>query len=480
MSAVPETLGEFSGTAYFFAKKIYEKHTVPVGLLVASEGGTPLESWMSRESLAAFPHKIAKGEKFADTRYREETIRESSAAVLAWQDNLTKNDRGLAEKWYVNGLDDSFWQEITLPSYFSTVGLGGFCGVLWFRRNIMIPSGWADGDVKIWLGTVVDADHVYWNGTEIGNITYRYPPRKYIVPPGLLREGQNQITLRITCNNGNGGFIAGKSFRIFSGDRIIELGGNWKYNIGVASPPCPEGFFIQREPMGLFNAMIAPLLKYPVRGMLWYQGESNTDNIVTADEYAALFTALIQDWRDKKGQGNLPFLFVQLPLFGEQGENCETSGWALVREAQKSALKLPVTGMAAALDLGEWNDLHPLNKKEVGNRLALTAEAVVYHESNTAPGPVLDSIKRTNKKLVLCFKNCGRGLIARTVPYVSIVANREVKRTPAVIEGPDCLSIDISRIENPQKVLYAWADNPTDRQLYNAGGLPVIPFRAGI
>jgi sialate O-acetylesterase len=477
LPAAPETLDSFSGTAYFFAKKIFENHKTPVGLIVSAMGGAPVEALMSKEALAAFPYKIAEGEKYADSRLREETVKSAEAAVISWEKALNQNDRGLGEQWHSTGVDDSSWKDMVLPSWFSEAGLGDFCGVLWFRRTIRIPPGLAGRELKLWLGTIVDADHVYWNGREIGNTTYRYPPRKYVVPPELVREGDNQITLRIICKNGNGGFIAGKPFRLFAGDQIMELGGTWKYKISVKTTPRPGDFFVQWKPMGLFNAMIAPLLKFPVKGILWYQGESNADKEDQAAEYSALFTALIQDWRRKKRQGDIPFIFVQLPLFGSPKENNETSIWAMVREAQSAALSLPATGMAAALDLGEWNDLHPVQKKDVGYRLALAAEAVAYQGKNTAPGPRVNSIEHQNNTLRIRFCNCGAGLHALSQPYVGVVSADQVARLPATIENHDTLLVDLSFVKGPEKLLYAWADNPADRQLYNADGLPVIPFR---
>jgi len=222
--------------------------------------------------------------------------------------------------------------------------------------------------------------------------------------------------------------------------------------------------------------MIAPILKYPLRGVIWYQGESNDGK---PNEYEALFNAMIQDWRNKYGQENLPFLFVQLPIFGSPAENDEAAPWAIIREAQSAALSLSATGMAAAIDLGEWNDLHPLNKREVGRRLFLAAERVVFGNGNALVSPMCRDVQLCEGKLVLTFDNCGSGLIARGTPYVSIVTNGKLLRLPAEIEGYNTLSVNISSLNNkkPEKVLYAWANNPKDRQLYNGKGLPVIPFR---
>jgi sialate O-acetylesterase len=217
-----------------------------------------------------------------------------------------------------------------------------------------------------------------------------------------------------------------------------------------------------------------------MKGILWYQGESNGDTDEDAKNYAACFTALINDWREKSGRGNIPFLFVQLPLFGTPGENTEKSRWALIREGQAAALSLPATGMAVGLDLGEWNDLHPLNKKEMGRRLALAASAVVFGEKNNAPGPLFRSIRQEGEKLVMEFDKAGTALKATEQIHVTVLAGEKAFRLPAFISGTDSLTVDVSGVPGPDTVLYAWADNPTDQGLYNSDDLPAAPFRAEV
>jgi sialate O-acetylesterase len=481
--ASKETLEGFSGVAWFFANAILENHRTPIGLINAAWGGTPAEAWMSRGALAGFPEKQALATKYNNPAFCDEVIRKNAVELKAWQDQLDAEDVGMVADWHRPEDDVSQWNEMTLPGNFSEVSsaneLKNFCGVVWLRKDFNVTGEFPAGEAKIWLGTIVDADMVFINGICVGNTTYRYPPRKYTVPAGLLREGKNTVVIRVVCCSGEGGVTKDKDFRIFSGGCAVELDGVWKYRVGARAGPRPEEFFFQRQPTGLFNAMIAPLLDIPCKGVIWYQGESNDRN---PNEYAALFPALINDWRAGKKQPDLPFLFVQLPIWGEPEENNESSGWAIIREAQCSALALPYTGMAAGLELGEWNDLHPLNKKGIGRRLALAAEKVVFKKSNTAPGPMLKKIERRGEKLLLTFDNCGKGLTAGEKPHVSVVAGGKMFRLPADIEGPECLSIDISSVKdkNPERVLYAWASNPCDRQLFNADGLPVIPFRAEI
>jgi sialate O-acetylesterase len=507
-AASAQTLDEFFATAWFFARALYEKRPRPVGLISAAWGGTPIEAWMSREALAA---EAAAALAASDFPPKAEIARDTGAVIREWETNLAHEDLGLPQNWQNPAADIAAWGDITLPGDFAAAGLVNFCGVLWLAKDFDAPASFAANDAKIWLGTITDADTVYVNGVEVGSTTYRYPPRKYRAGAGLLKKGKNRIVIRVTCNNGEGGVTCDKPFRVFTHNESAELAGTWKYKIGAATDSRPEEFFLQRRSMGLFNAMIAPVLDYPCKGVIWYQGESNDPH---PREYAALFTALINDWRHKKQSPELPFLFVQLPIFGEPEDNNEASSWAIIREAQRSALSLPATGMAAGLELGEWNDLHPLNKKGIGRRLALAAEKVVYGQPNTSPGPMVRGVERQGNRLLITFDNCGRGLVirnsshggtestearrnikfyllrvlrasnrrlhrasVRVSSYVSVVAGGESFRLPADIDGPDCLSIDISTVKNPEKVLYAWANNPRDRQLCNADGLPVIPFQ---
>jgi len=478
--ASPETLHEFSGTAWFFAREMSENHGTPIGLINAAWGGTPVEAWMSHDALAAFPEKIALRNKYVDPVFCKTLVKRSEAAIKAWYDEIAIGDRGLVEKWHKPQAVFSQWGKITLPGNFARASMDKFCGTVWLRKQVEVGAEFAESDTSLWLGTIVDADTVYVNGTQVGSTTYQYPPRKYTVPAGLLRPGKNWIVIRVVCCNGNGGVTEGKDFRLFSGDESVELDGTWEYRVGVrASKPCPEPFFLQRQPMGLFNAMIAPMLGFPCKGILWYQGESNDSR---PEEYEKLFAAHVADWQGKwrRADEDMPFLFVQLPIWGKPGENDESSSWAILRGAQRSALSLPSTGMAVGLDLGEWNDLHPLDKKGIGHRLALVAERLVFKKRNSSPGPLLRGVRHSQGKLFLVFSNCGLGLVADEKPYVTVIAGGRHHRLPAKIEDLDCLSVDVSSVQNPERVLYAWAGNPRDRQLYNSEGLPVIPFRAEI
>jgi len=482
-------LGNFSGVGWFFARYEQQRRPIPVGLVVAANGGAPIEAFMGRDALAEFPDRIAEAERYADLCFREGAARRSARATKKWDDAAQAKDRGLAEEWSRPRAEDRSWREIRLPGRFDEEEeLQGFCGVIWLRRTFVAPDGFGAGGCRVWLGTIADADRVFINGVEVGGTGYRYPPRKYSIPAGLVREGTNHIAIRVVCNGGDGCITRGKPFRLLPGADAkaaepIDLRGTWKYAIGTRTSPRPADLFLQWVPTGLFNGMIAPLLPYSMKGVLWYQGETNTDK---PEEYSRLFESMVLEWRSVSGRDGLPFLFVQLPVLGAPTANDESSTWALMREAQRSALRLPATGMAVALDVGEWNDLHPLNKKEVGRRLALAAEALLHGEANGSPGPALAGAERRGGSLRLRFEKVGSGLEARDCAadradgtvFVSVVGDDgRATRLPAAIEAPDRLRVDLSGVEAPAMVLYAWADNPADRQLYNGDGLPALPFR---
>lgn len=471
-----DTLTEFSAAAWFFAKELYKKHGVPIGLISTAWGGTPIESWMSRDALVSFPEKIAEGEQYADAALREKTLKDAAAGIQEWEINLSHEDTGIAKAWQNPQTDISGWDDISLPCDFSNAGLEKFCGVIWLAKNFEADEDFSkSSDIKVWLGTIVDSDTAYINGTEIGNTAYRYPPRKYAAK-SLIKQGTNRIVIRVICNNGEGGFEKDKPFRIFTENASIELSGKWKYKIGAKAAERPQEFFFQRMPMGNFNAMIAPVFKYPLKGVIWYQGESNDPN---AREYGELFKNMIQDWRGKSGNEHLPFLFVQLPIFGVTSDNNENDSWAIIREGQAAALSLPATGMACALELGEWNDIHPMNKKDVGIRLFLAAEKLLFNSGNTSPGPMLCRHEKKAEKLFMFFENCGEGLsaVGNEGAYAAVIDGDKTVRLPIKIESADSISIDLSSLSAPKKILYAWAINPRDRQLVNSEGLPAIPFK---
>jgi sialate O-acetylesterase len=306
-----------------------------------------------------------------------------------------------------------------------------------------------------------------------------YPQRRYTVAADVLKEGKNVIVIKVTNNAGKGGFVPDKPYCLFTGHDTIDLKGYWQYKVGevfIPGPIGPTAIAVQNQPAALYNAMVAPAINYTIKGFLWYQGESNSGR---GAEYTKLQPAQIIDWRNKWKQGDLPFLYVQLPNFMDANYLPSESQWAELREAQLKSLSVTNTGMAVAIDLGEWNDIHPDNKKAVGDRLALLADKIVYGKEIVYSGPVFKSAAIEGSKIVISFTNTGSGLIANDGEelreFAIAGADKKFVWAKATIDGNKII-VSNDNVANPLYVRYAWADNP-DVNFYNKEGLPASPFR---
>lgn len=476
--ANPEDVLSFSATAYFFARSVYEKYRIPIGLINASVGGTPIEAWVSEEGLQSFSELQKRIEQNKDTAYLNALFASRPTPI-----RREPQDQGLIGDlpWYDQKYVPKGWNPINIPGYWEDQGVRNLNGVVWYRRDIELPADMAGSSAKLFMGRIVDADEVYVNGTKIGNITYQYPPRRYQVPGGLLKAGKNTIVIRVSNYRGKGGFVPDKPYVLVANGREIDLKGTWQYKVGEVFPPTSGGgfsFSAQNQPSALYNGMVAPLTNYRIKGYLWYQGESNTGN---PQPYRELLPALIQDWRQLWGQGELPFLYVQLANFQDVDYLPTESNWAELRDAQFKALSVPKTAMAVTIDLGEWNDIHPLNKKDVGERLALGAFRLAYGDQNVVySGPAYRSYDVRGDRIILHFDHVGTRLISRDdgplQRFEIAGANRQFVWAKAAIEG-DAVAVWHEDISDPMYVRYAWSDNPRGANLYNLEGLPASPFR---
>ena len=477
-SANPTDVLGFSAVAYFFAKRIYEKYHVPIGLINSSVGGTPIEAWISEQGCEDFPEvqKIIRRNK--STSYIDSLM--ANRAMPVQQE---VQDKGLTEspRWYENAYLPKAWHNINIPGYWEDQGVKDLNGVVWYRREIEIPAAMTGLPVKLFLGRIVDADFVYVNGQLVGNITYQYPPRRYEIPVGVLKPGKNTIVIRVINTSGKGGFVPDKPYCMIEDGQTVDLKGTWQYKVGEVYEPKSYSdpvFSAQDQPTALYNGMIAPLTNHTVKGFLWYQGEANSSR---PKEYERLLPALINDWRDKWGEGALPFLYVQLPNFMDVNYLPAESNWAGLREAQLHALSVPNTAMAVTIDLGEWNDIHPLNKKDIGDRLALCADNLAYGEKNVVyMGPVYQSYKVDENKIAVTFVHTGSGLLSIDGEPLSRfeIAGADHKfiwANAKIVENG--VEVWNDRIPNPKYVRYAWSDNPEGANLYNKEGLPASPFR---
>ncbi|MBN2347991.1 MAG: beta galactosidase jelly roll domain-containing protein [Bacteroidales bacterium] len=481
LEANPKNLLRFSAVSYFFALELYNKYHVPVGLINTALGGSPVEAWISEDAIKVFPKYYEELQQFKNAALIEEIEAKDNKRSTEWYSRLWKNDEGYKnpeQPWYSPNLNTEDWQTMQVPGFWADEETGDVNGVLWFRKNINVPASMAGKQAKLLLGRIVDADSVYVNGTFVGTVSYQYPPRRYVVPEGVLKAGENSIVVRVISNIGKGGFIKDKPYELSVDEQKIDLTGEWKYKLGAKMEPLEGPTFIRWKPVGLFNAMIAPLLNYPIKGVIWYQGESNADR---SEEYQDLFSTLITNWREKWQQGDFPFLFVQLPNFMEAKDQPSESDWALLREAQQKTLALPNTAMAVAIDIGEWNDIHPLNKKDVAYRLGLAAEKVAYNNNEIMySGPVYESMKIKKNKIILSFSNTGSGLEAKgggeLKNFAIAGADKKFIWAEAKIKNNTIIVWNTS-VNKPVAVRYAWADNPDGANLYNKEGLPASPFR---
>jgi len=483
--ADPKTVLQFTAVGYFFAKKLYEKYHVPIGLINSSVGGPPVESWMSEDALKKFPHYLVTAQKFKDSLYVDSIRKTEFAINNAWDDQIRQNDSGLigSKPWYDTAYIPEGWSTMKIPGYWNDQGLKGINGVVWFRKEINVPASMTGKAAKLFMGRIIDADYIYVNGSLVGNITYQYPPRRYEIASALLKPGKNVITIRVINHSGKGGFAIDKPYYLTTSGESIDLKGDWQYKLGAEIPPLKTvSINILYRPLGLFNSMIAPLLNYTIKGIIWYQGEGNTDRPY---DYHELFAAMITDWRKKwsrpEQEGNFPFIYVQLHNYGETNKEPTESNWAELREQQLKTLSAPNTAMAVAIDLGEWNDLHPLNKKDVGERLAVAAQYLAYGNKNIVySGPLYRSMKIEGNRIIISFKNTGGGLIAKggdELKHFAIAGtDKKFVWAKAMIEGDKVIAWN-SEIRKPVAVRYAWADNPEDANLYNKEGLPASPFR---
>ncbi len=477
-SASPQTIRRFTATGYFFAKALYDHFKVPIGIIHASVGGSPAESWMSQDALQQFPEHLKTAIQFRDTSFVNNIIRNDRARSRDWYNRLRQADLGYAgdTPWFDPSIDVSDWPTMSIPGFWKDGDLGFVNGVLWFRRTINVPESMTGKPAKLLLGRIVDADSVFVNGTFVGTTSYQYPPRRYEIPADVLKPGKNVIVARIINSGGAGGFILDKPYELIVGEERIDLQGDWRYKLGATMPPLAPQTFIRWKPLGLYNGMIAPLLNATLKGVIWYQGEANTSNAV---EYQQLFPALIRDWRQQWDLGKFPFLYVQLANYMKARPQPSESNWAELREAQLQTLSVPKTGMAVAIDIGEWNDIHPLNKKAVGDRLALAARHIAYGEDIVYSGPIYKSKKIKGNKVYLSFAHVGSGLVAkgRELQEFAIAgADGQFVWAQAKIEG-DRVVVWNDNITKPVAVRYAWADNPENANLYNQEGLPASPFR---
>lgn len=485
-ACTPVTVTGFSATAYFFGREIHRELGVPVGLIHASWGGTVAEAWTSKKSLleledfaqqATLISQKAGSMDSLMAQYRKDVERMTG--------EIAELDAGIEGKdtiFVTGAVDISDWLPMDLPKMWEETDLGSFDGSGWFIKEVDLPQSLLGSDLTLCYGAPDDWDEAWFNGVKVGASMEWGVPRKYRIPDGLARKGKNRIVIRVMDNQGGGGFMnEEKDFAITaSTGQVIPIAKGWRAKKGFDFRDVktkPVSVANPNQPTVLFNAMIHPIIPYTMRGVIWYQGESNAGR---AYQYRELFKTLITDWRQAWGEGDFPFLFVQLANYLRKNETPVEDTWAELREAQTMALDLPHTGMAVAIDIGDALDIHPGNKQDVGKRLAINALALVYGEDIPYSGPLYRSMEVQGTTVELSFDHVAGGL--KTSDNGSLKGfsmagpNGRFIWAKASIVGDKVVVSAPAGISEPAAVRYGWASNP-DCNLVNSAGLPASPFR---
>jgi len=477
IKAIPGQTEKFTATGFYFANKLYEQTKIPIGLILSALGGTPVESWMSAVALDDYPDLLALTTPCKKTGYLQKKELAGQKANDEWHSKVNQFDRGINEKWYEESFDDRDWQTIDLTTPWDEVTNLKASGSIWLRKVVEITQEQVLKPADIILGCIADADEVYVNGKQIGGTAYRYPPRDY--PVLNLKIGKNTIAVRVLAINGMGEFVFDKEHKLlFSDNTQIPLSNDWRYKRALTCPPLAESMpCFQNLPTGNYNGMIAPFHNFAIKGVIWYQGESNAAD---PTDYSKKFSTMITDWRQNWQQGDFPFIFAQLANWSPKGKLMH---WERLRDEQTKTLATPNTRMVVTNDLGEHNDLHPLNKKAVGERLANEALSLAYGENIIATGPTITSIKKIDQQLLLTFNTYKSKLKLKQgeVVYGLAVWIDDIE---IPVEGSinDATSVIINH--HHQKAItavsYAWIDDPAEANLYNEACLPAVPFKQEI
>lgn len=474
----PETVGNFTAVGYFFAREVFLKTNIPIGLIHTSWGGTHSETWTSREAFAQsdeFKDMISKMPKLDLDELARQKKNAIEKSLQARNITLGAPDR---MDWKRASLDDSAWPTLPVPELWESK-IGELDGVVWYRNSVDIDASDAGKPAALRLAMIDDNDETFVNETKVGATNAYNAARVYTIPAGVLIAGKNSIAVRVVDTGGGGGIYgdANDVKLTTASGKTISLARDWKYYVESVQGNGSVG--PNSYPTLLYNAMLYPILNYTIRGALWYQGESNAGR---SYQYRKAFPLMIQDWRTNFKQGDFPFYFVQLASFNAGGGDSEHgSGWAELREAQTMTLSLPNTGMAVTTDIGEANDIHPRNKQDVGKRLAALALNRIYQKAMVDSGPTYQSMKVDGNKVRISFNNIGSGLMVKDKygylkGFEVAGADQKFHYAKASLEGNEVVVV-CDAVPTPVAVRFAWADNPEDANLFNKDGFPAVPFR---
>lgn len=483
------TVNNWSGIGLAFAIELKQKIKIPIGLIQATWGGTRIEAWMSQKSLESDNRlKPLLDEYISNLSGFQSRLNKWQNEANAWDFLNEKKDPGnlgFEKGWHRPEFNDKDWADMSLPEPWEQDESKDVDGASWYRYHFQLPVDWRGKGLRLELGFVGNDDMTYVNGLKVGGVFGKDKPRSYYLGPGVMREGENVIAIRVWNRSGEGG-ILGPNLKLgpTDGGAYMDLATTWKSkNELVIDPPedpahkrpiRPMGPGDRNAPAGAFSGMIAPMIPFGIKGVLWYQGEGN---IGQPDAYKAAFPALIMDWRNRWKKSELPFFFVQLPGFSRAGEP-DKSEWAEMRDAQLSGLNLPYVSMVVSIDQIDPDTIHPIKKYEIGRRLANLALAQVYESGTYAFSPIVSTVKITGESARIVFQNAYRGLKSSDGNPIQGFEVQDLAGmwhsaqaqvvTPAVI-------VSANGVSAIKAVRYCWSDNPRGN-LVNSAGLPATPF----
>ena len=479
----------FSAIGYFLGKRMFEKTGVAQGVIVNSWGGTPIEAWISKDSLERdYPMLVKRAAFYENDNYIRAQMQANGEASRRWNELLEKSDD--VQTYPQPSCPDADWQTINQNDW-TWRGTGS----IWLRQHIQIDKAHAGKPTRLLLGTLYDQDFTYLNGKQIGSTGYQYPPRRYDISEGLLQEGDNVIAIRFINKNGAVHFIPEKPYMLCFGDDrfsqnplpkdVIPLGNTWKFHIGAEMPSCPGGdVSLQNQPTTLYNAVLYPLAPYAISGIVWYQGESNTGNPAP---YADYLKKLIGCWRDTWQDQQMPFVIAQLANYdGRQQTGMPrpisyqaepvNSTWAQLREAQRLVAKAdPYAELAVLNDLGETVDIHPLRKKEAAERIALCFDRLVYNNKVWLSPEVVAAEVKDGKVILTLDKPVQPGTL-----HEFEIAGPDGRFVNVEASADANLITILSPLASPQKLRYAWKDNPLKANVRSIDGLPMSSFEMSL
>lgn len=488
IKAKGEELQLFSAAGYFAAKEIHDREGIPVGLLQTAVGGTPVKTWCSEETVTRLGYDTEEIAECRQKGYPEKTIKEEEERNLLWR------KEALTE---ISEVGETTKGSFCVPGFFEGTELEHVYGGMRFVKTIILseedePEQY---EALLYLGALVDADIVSVNGKQIGETEHRYPPRIYKLPEGVLHVGENVIEVKLLVFGEGGGFVPGKEYELCYGKNFRKkaaLTGEWDYEIIHKMQELPQMTFFQWKACGLYQGMLYPARKWKIRGCFFYQGESNTGRPETYEEE---FRAMIEEWRKLWNMPEMPVIFVQLAGFSEGKLHTDGTQWAILREAQRKAGEMTNTMMVQAYDLGEYNDLHPTDKKTVGVRAALAAEKMIYGRNVLWGNPVPDKIERKGKTVQITFGPSGIALHTekRTPDLKEIPGISQKQESNAPVRGFEAVytdgkrmaaegrmtganSVEVTIPANAAGISYAWNDCPWEANLYSEEELPLVPF----